>query len=82
MAARSPIYPHVPCRSKAKNDFGRIIRDEEGSFLKIVDHREANEKEKEVDEFNSGVYCFDKSLFFKALSSIDDNNIHLLTYCM
>ena len=62
-------------KSNAKNDFGRIIRDEGGSFLKIVEHREGTEKEKEVDEFNSGVYCFDKNLFFKALTSIDDNNI-------
>ena len=62
-------------KSKAENDFGRIIRDEDGSFLKIVEHREATDKEKEVDEFNSGVYCFDKDLFFKALTSIDDDNI-------
>ena len=62
-------------KSKAKNDFGRIIRDEKGSFLKIIEHREVTEKEKEVDEFNSGVYCFDKGLFFKALSSIDADNI-------
>ena len=61
-------------KSNAKNDFGRIIRDDEGSFLKIVEHRDATYKEKEVDEFNSGVYCFDKELFFKALSSIHDNN--------
>ena len=62
-------------KSKAENDFGRIIRDEDGSFLKIVEHREATDKEKEVDEFNSGVYCFDKDFFFKALTSIDDDNI-------
>ena len=62
-------------KSKAKNDFGRIVRDEDGSFLKIVEHREATDKEKEVDEFNSGVYCFDKNLFFKALSSVGDNNL-------
>ena len=62
-------------KSKAKNDFGRIIRDDEGSFLKVLEHREVTEKEKEVDEFNSGVYCFDKELFFKALTSIDDDNI-------
>ena len=62
-------------KSKAKNDFGRIVRDKEGSFLKIVEHREVSDKEKEVDEFNSGVYCFDKNLFFKALSSIDNDNI-------
>tara|TARA_B110000881_G_scaffold34144_1_gene26513 strand:+ start:634 stop:894 length:261 start_codon:yes stop_codon:yes gene_type:complete len=29
---------------------------------------------KKVDEFNSGVYCFDSGLFFKALEHVDSNN--------
>ena len=62
-------------KGKANNDFGRIIRDVGGSFLRIVEYREASAEEKNVDEFNSGVYCFDKSLFFKALCSIGDSNI-------
>ena len=62
-------------KSKAKKDFGRIIRDGQGSFLKIVEYGELTDEEKEVDEFNSGVYCFDKELFFKALASTDDDNI-------
>ena len=62
-------------KSKVNNDFGRIIRDVNGSFLRIVEYREASPREKNVDEFNSGVYCFDKSLFFKALCSIGDSNI-------
>ena len=69
-------------KTKASNDFGRIIRDDKGLILKIVEFRDASEKEKNVDEFNSGVYCFDKKLFFKALSSIGDNNLqkeHYLT---
>ena len=62
-------------KGNANNDFGRIIRDVDGSFLRIVEYREASAEEKNVDEFNSGVYCFDKSLFFKALCSIGDSNI-------
>ena len=61
-------------KGKANNDFGRIIRDVGGSFLRIVEYREASAEEKNVDEFNSGVYCFDKRLFFKALYCIADNN--------
>ena len=61
-------------KGKANNDFGRIIRDVDGSFLRIVEYREASAEEKNVDEFNSGVYCFDKRLFFKALYCIADNN--------
>ena len=69
-------------KTRMNIDFGRFIRDDEGSILRIVEFRDASEKEKNVDEFNSGVYCFDKKLFFKALSSIGDNNLqkeHYLT---
>jgi UDP-N-acetylglucosamine diphosphorylase/glucosamine-1-phosphate N-acetyltransferase len=62
-------------KSKAKHDFGRIIRDTDGSILKIVEHRDASAQEKIVDEFNSGVYCFDKDLFFKALYCLSDDNV-------
>ena len=62
-------------KTSEKNDFGRIIRDGKGVVSKIVEYKDASEDEKKVDEFNSGVYCFDKCLFFKALESIRDNNI-------
>jgi bifunctional UDP-N-acetylglucosamine pyrophosphorylase / glucosamine-1-phosphate N-acetyltransferase len=62
-------------KSKEKHDFGRIIRDVGGAILKIVEHRDASAQEKIVDEFNSGVYCFDKNLFFKALCCIGDDNV-------
>ena len=52
-------------KTKIDNDFGRIIRDDKGLILKIVEFRDAFDKVKNVDEFNSGVYCFDKNLFLK-----------------
>ncbi|PIQ96895.1 MAG: nucleotidyl transferase [Nitrospinae bacterium CG11_big_fil_rev_8_21_14_0_20_56_8] len=55
-------------------DFGRIIRDAGGKVKGIVEDRDATAEEKKVDEFNAGVYCFDNALFYKALSSIDNNN--------
>jgi bifunctional UDP-N-acetylglucosamine pyrophosphorylase / glucosamine-1-phosphate N-acetyltransferase len=62
-------------KSKENHDFGRIIRDDDGAILKIVEHRDASAQEKIVDEFNSGVYCFDKNLFFKALCCLSDDNV-------
>ena len=62
-------------KSSEKKDFGLVIRDEQGSVSKIVECKDASEDEKKVDEFNSGVYCFDKHLFLKALDDIDNNNI-------
>ena len=62
-------------KSNGCHDFGRIIRDENGLVLKIVEFKDASDVEKKVDEFNSGVYCFDNNLFFKALEHIDSNNV-------
>ena len=62
-------------KSSEKKDFGLVIRDEQGSVSKIVECKDASEDEKKVDEFNSGVYCFDKHLFSKALNEIWNNNI-------
>ena len=62
-------------KSSVKKDFGLVIRDEQGSVSKIVECKDASEDEKKVDEFNSGVYCFDKHLFLKALDEIGNNNI-------
>ena len=62
-------------KSSEKKDFGLVIRDEQGAVSKIVECKDATEDEKRVDEFNSGVYCFDKQLFFKGLSNIGNDNI-------
>ena len=56
-------------------DFGRVVRDKNNSILRIVEEREATAEEKKVDEFNTGVYCFDKDLFYKALGGLVDNNV-------
>lgn len=61
-------------KSDGYHDFGRIIRDEKGVVLKIVEFKDASDIEKNVDEFNSGVYCFDSELFFKALGGIGSCN--------
>ena len=61
-------------KSSGQHDFGRIIRDDKGSVLRIVEFKDASVAEKKVDEFNSGVYCFDNDLFFKALGVIDVDN--------
>ena len=61
-------------KTKEKKDFGRVVRSSEGAVLRIVEVRDATEQEKTIDEYNSGVYCFDKGLLFKALASVDTGN--------
>lgn len=54
--------------------YGRIVRDETGNISKIVEHKDASEIERNIDEINSGIYCFNGQLLKYALEKIDNNN--------
>jgi bifunctional UDP-N-acetylglucosamine pyrophosphorylase/glucosamine-1-phosphate N-acetyltransferase len=54
--------------------YGRIVRDNQGNFLRIVEQKDATEDEKQVREINSGIYCFDTRLLFSALSRVKNDN--------
>ncbi len=55
--------------------YGRIIRETESDgVLKIVEQKDASEKERDIKEINSGVYLFNAKVLFEALSQIDTNN--------
>jgi bifunctional UDP-N-acetylglucosamine pyrophosphorylase/glucosamine-1-phosphate N-acetyltransferase len=54
--------------------YGRIIRGENGSVLKIVEHKDANPEELTVQEINTGTYCFDNKALFEALNEVNNNN--------
>ncbi|QEK11075.1 bifunctional UDP-N-acetylglucosamine diphosphorylase/glucosamine-1-phosphate N-acetyltransferase GlmU [Crassaminicella thermophila] len=54
--------------------YGRIIRDENGNVLKIVEEKDASEEEKNIKEINSGIYCYDAELLKKALKQLTNEN--------
>lgn len=54
--------------------YGRIIRDRVGIVEKIVEQKDASVSEAQVQEINTGTYCFDNELLFEALNQIDTNN--------
>lgn len=54
--------------------YGRIIRDENGDLLKIVEQKDASEEEKLVKEINSGIYCFNGKSLKEALKEINNDN--------
>ena len=74
---------HVEAKAKATvltaimpdaTGYGRIIRAEDGSVLKIVEHKDATEAERAVKEVNSGIYCFDARALFASLQQVTNDN--------
>jgi UDP-N-acetylglucosamine pyrophosphorylase len=55
--------------------YGRIIRNADGSVKRIVEHKDATEEERKVNEINSGIYIFDRQKLFNALQHITPQNV-------
>jgi bifunctional UDP-N-acetylglucosamine pyrophosphorylase/glucosamine-1-phosphate N-acetyltransferase len=53
--------------------YGRITRNESGKFLGIVEDGDATEKQKEIQEVNSGAYVFGSKDLFRALKEVKVN---------
>ncbi len=54
--------------------YGRIVRDAGGSFLRIVEERDATPAELAIDEYNSGCYAFDGVLLADAIKRVTTDN--------
>ncbi len=54
--------------------YGRIIRDENGSFSAITEEKDCNDEEKKVQEVNSGMYLFSSDKLSTALGLITNDN--------
>jgi len=54
--------------------YGRIVKNGEGDILKIVEHRDATDAEREILEINTGIYCVDTPFLFSALAQVKNDN--------
>ena len=54
--------------------YGRIIRDEEGHFLRITEHKDCTEEERKTREINAGMYIFDTVMLRESLDSLTNDN--------
>ena len=54
--------------------YGRIIRNPDNTFAKIVEEKDATGEEQKIREINSGIYCFQAVSAFTALAQVDTKN--------
>lgn len=54
--------------------YGRVVKNETGDVLKIVETRDANSKEKMIREINTGIYCARSDFLFEAVRTIGNTN--------
>lgn len=69
-------YTATVLTTKVENPtgYGRVIRDDKGDLLKIVEQKDGNSEELAVNEINSGIYCFKGKMLRESLDLLDNNN--------
>jgi bifunctional UDP-N-acetylglucosamine pyrophosphorylase / glucosamine-1-phosphate N-acetyltransferase len=53
---------------------GRIVRDADGHFLRIVEQKDADPEELQILEINTGCFAFDCGSLFEALAQVRSDN--------
>jgi bifunctional UDP-N-acetylglucosamine pyrophosphorylase / glucosamine-1-phosphate N-acetyltransferase len=54
--------------------YGRVVRDESGGLAKIVEHRDATDAERQINEVNSGMYVLTAPLALEILEEVGADN--------
>jgi UDP-N-acetylglucosamine diphosphorylase/glucosamine-1-phosphate N-acetyltransferase len=55
--------------------YGRIVKNDAGEVLRIVEAKDATAGEKAIREINTGIYCADSQFLFNAVGRIENNNV-------
>jgi len=54
--------------------YGRILRNDEGNVIGIVEHKDATEEQKKIREINASIYCFDIPALLRGLQDLKNEN--------
>ncbi len=54
--------------------YGRILRNDAGNIIGIIEDKDASAVEKAINEVNTGVYCFEISILLQTLKKITPHN--------
>jgi bifunctional UDP-N-acetylglucosamine pyrophosphorylase / glucosamine-1-phosphate N-acetyltransferase len=55
--------------------YGRVVRDANGSVVKIVEGTDANDEEQQIGEINSSIYVFRSAALWPALEQLEPKNV-------
>ncbi len=60
--------------TEANKGLGRIVRDNDGDFLGIVEEKDATPQQRGIREINTGCFAFDGRSLFRALAKVRPEN--------
>ncbi|MCX2968120.1 MULTISPECIES: bifunctional UDP-N-acetylglucosamine diphosphorylase/glucosamine-1-phosphate N-acetyltransferase GlmU [Streptomyces] len=73
-AAQGNAVTVLSARVPDASGYGRIVRGADGAVTAIVEHKDATDEQRALDEINSGVFAFDAVLLADALGRVRTDN--------
>jgi bifunctional UDP-N-acetylglucosamine pyrophosphorylase / glucosamine-1-phosphate N-acetyltransferase len=59
---------------EAPDGLGRVVRGKDGRVARVVEHADASDDEREINEINTSIYCFRRGLLAPALRRLGPEN--------
>lgn len=72
--SQGAVVTVLTARMENPHGYGRVLRDEAGRVLRIVEQKDASPQECSVREINSGIYCMEAGFLFDNISSLGNDN--------
>lgn len=54
--------------------YGRVVRSEKGLIAAIIEQKDATPEQLEINEINTGMYCFDSALLWRYINDVKPDN--------
>lgn len=64
----------LTARMEDPTGYGRVVRDAQGRVGYVVEHADATDEERAIDEVNTSIYCFRRSFLAPALRRLSPEN--------
>ena len=65
------IITVLACKVPNAEGLGRIIRNESGEFVSIVEEVDTDNYNRQIREINAGIYCFDSNWLWNAIKHVE-----------
>jgi bifunctional UDP-N-acetylglucosamine pyrophosphorylase / glucosamine-1-phosphate N-acetyltransferase len=79
-AADGPAAALLSARAADPTGYGRVVRDAEGAVTRIVEHGDATDEQRGIDEINAGMYAVARDRLERALGGADADNAQAEVY--